>query len=259
MAGNRLANKVAIITGAASGIGEAIARRFGEEGARVVVNDISEEGGQVVKQINEAGGDGLFVRADIRSEENVIRLMAEVKQHYGSVDILVNNAGVTCTTNVVTADDEAWNRVMDLNLKSAWYCCKHAIPLMLEQHGGSIVSISSTHVTRTQKNHFPYHASKAGMLAMTQGICVDFGRQGIRANTISPGFIETPLAEAYMRSFPNREEKLQAMLKTHPVGRLGKPSDVASAAVFLASDEAGFIAGANLVIDGGRSVLQVFD
>ncbi|MDQ0875254.1 3-oxoacyl-[acyl-carrier protein] reductase [Paenibacillus sp. V4I3] len=255
----RLERKVAVITGAASGIGEAVARRFAEEGACVIVNDISEEGVRVVEEIVEAGGNALFVHADIRAENSVIALMEAAKTYFGALHILVNNAGVTCSANVVTADEAAWDHVMNLNLKSAWYCCKHAIPFMMEQGGGSIVNIGSTHVIRTQRNHFPYHSSKAGMLAMAQGICVDFGGQGIRANTISPGFIETPLAETYMQSYPNREQKRNAMLATHPVGRFGKPEDVANAAVFLASDEAGFIAGANLVVDGGRSVLQVFD
>ncbi|MBD0378624.1 SDR family NAD(P)-dependent oxidoreductase [Paenibacillus sedimenti] len=255
----RLDRKVAVITGAASGIGEAIAKRFAEEGASVMVNDISEEGERVVEEIGKAGGKAAFVRADIRIETNVIALMEAAKRHFGGLHILVNNAGVSCHTNVVTADDEVWEHVMNLNLKSAWYCCKHAIPIMMEHGGGSIINIGSTHVFRTQKGHFPYHSSKAGMLAMAQGICVDFSGRGIRANTISPGYIETPLAEKYLQSYPNREQKLGAMLATHPVGRFGKPSDVANAALFLASDEAGFIAGANLVVDGGRSVLQIFD
>lgn len=255
----RLKSKTAIVTGAGSGIGEAIARKFAAEGASVVVNDISDHGERVAFEIAQAGGTALFAKADIREEPGVKELMEAAKRRFGALHILVCNAGVTHSSNVVAADDAAWDYVMNSNLKTAWYCCKHAIPVMLEQGGGSIVGISSTHTARTQKNHFPYHASKAGMNAMMQGICVDFGGAGIRANTISPGYIETPLAEKYMQSFPNREEKRKAMLAAHPVGRFGKPEDVANAAVFLASDEAGFVAGANLVVDGGRSVLQVFD
>ena len=177
----RLERKVAVVTGAASGIGEAVARRFAEEGAYVIVNDISEEGARVVEDIKEAGGKALFVRADIRAENSVIALMEAAKTYFGALHILVNNAGVTCRTNVVTADELTWDHVMNLNLKSAWYCCKHAIPFMMEQGGGSIVNIGSTHVIRTQRNHFPYHSSKAGMLAMAQGICVDFGvRESVR-------------------------------------------------------------------------------
>lgn len=253
----RLGSKVAVVTGAASGIGEAIARRFAEEGASVIVNDISEEGERVVETIVNAGGKAAFLCADIRAESSVMMLMEAAKRHFGGLHILVNNAGVSCSANVVTADDDNWEHVMNLNLKSAWYCCKHAIPMMSEQ--GSIINIGSTHVFRTQKGHFPYHSSKAGMVAMAQGICVDFAGKGIRANTISPGYIETPLSEEYLQTFSNREQKLSAMLATHPVGRFGKPSDVANAALFLASDEAEFIAGANLVVDGGRSVLQTFD
>jgi len=149
--------------------------------------------------------------------------------------------------------------VMNINLKGAWYCCKHAIPLMIEGGGGSIVNISSTHVMRTQKNHFPYQSAKSGLHAMAMGICVDFGQYGIRANNVCPGFIWTPMAEAHMQMFPNREEKERIMLAAHPLGRFGTPDDVAAAALFLASDEAGYISGASLVVDGGRSAWQKAD
>lgn len=250
---------MAVVTGGASGIGEAVARRFAEEGASVVINDIAEGGERVAQEIVQVGGRCMFVHADIRAESSVMDLMEAAEGRFGALHILVNNAGVSGSGNVVASGEAEWDHVMNLNLKSAWYCCKHAIPIMLKHGGGSIVNIGSTHVFRTQKNHFPYHASKAGMLAMAQGICVDFGGQGIRANTVSPGYIETPMAENYLRAYPNREQKRSAMLAVHPLGRFGKPADVANAALFLASDEAAFIAGANLVVDGGRSVLQVFD
>jgi 3-oxoacyl-[acyl-carrier protein] reductase len=255
----RLHQKVAVITGAAGGIGKGIAMQFAKEGARVVINDVSDEGELVASEIHESGGNALFVKLDIRSEENVNQLMQTAKSHFGGLHVLVNNAGVTSTTTVVTADDAEFERVIGLNLKSVWYCCKHAIPMMIEQGGGNIVNISSTHVYRTQVNHFPYHSAKAGMHTMTHGICIDYGKYGIRANNICPGFIETPMAEKWLQSFPNREEKIKAMLASHPVGRFGKPEDVANAAVFLASDESGFISGATIVVDGGRSVLQRSD
>ena len=182
--------------------------------------------------------------------------MRSAYEQFGALHILVNNAGVSGGKSVVAAEDEDWDRIMDINLKGAWYCSKFAIPLMIESGGGSVVNIASTHAYRTQPNHFPYHSSKSGMIAMAYGICVDFGRQGIRANSICPGFIETPLAEAHMRQFPNREEKTKAMLATYPLGRFGQPEDVAAAAVFLASDDAAFISGTTLVVDGGRSAHQ---
>src|SRR5690606_34111039 len=135
--------------------------------------------------------------------------------------VLVNNAGVHGQANVLTADEETWRSIVELNLKSAWLCCKHAIPVMREGGGGSIVNIASTHAFRTQPNHFPYQVSKAGLIAMTLGICVDFGRDGIRANTLCPGFIMTPMAEAHLRRFPNREEKEAYMLASQPIPRFG--------------------------------------
>lgn len=252
----KLRNKTAVVTGAASGIGKAVALRFAAEGANVVAGDIAEAGRDVVREITEAGGSALFVRADLRRKTEAAALMDAAYDRYGALHALVNNAGVSGGKTVVAAEEEDWERIVDINLKGSWYCCKYAIPHMIASGGGSVVNIASTHAQRTQPNHFPYHSAKAGMIAMTYGICVDFGRQGIRANSICPGFIETPLAEAHMRQFPNRAEKTKAMLAAHPLGRFGRPEDVAAAAVFLASDDAAFISGATLVVDGGRSALQ---
>lgn len=257
MSGRRLERKTAVVTGAASGIGKAVALRFAEEGANVVVCDIAEEAGQeAVREITDSGGQGMFVRADLRRKAEAQALMEAAYGRFGSLHILVNNAGVSGGKSVVTAEDADWDRIMDINLKGAWYCSKYAIPYMIDCGGGSVVNIASTHAYRTQADHFPYHSSKAGMIAMAYGICVDFGGQGIRANSICPAFIETPLAELYMQKFPNREGKTQAMLATYPLGRFGRVEDVAAAAVFLASDEASFISGTTLVVDGGRSALQ---
>jgi len=255
----RLENKTAIVTGSASGIGLGIAEKYADEGANVVITDIVADGEVVAENICQAGGKAIFIQADLRSETEVRELMQQTIDTFGSLDILVNNAGVTCRTTVLTADDDEWDRVMNTNLKGAWYCCKHAIPLMIERGGGSIVNISSTHVTRTQWNHFPYHSAKAGLHAMTHGLTVDFGDQGIRANNICPGFIMTPMGEKWLNHFPDVEKKKQAMLAHHPVGRFGTPEDVAAVAVFLASDEASFISGSSIVVDGGRSALQRSD
>jgi len=255
----RLKGKTAIVTGAGSGIGRAIALRFAEEGARLVVNDIAAEGETTASDIRTRGGEAVFVQADLRVEDDARRLANAAVEAFGALHILVNNAGVTGATNVLTATEDEWERVMNTNLKGAWHCCKHAIPHMAACGGGSIVNISSTHAFRTQRNHFPYHAAKGGMQAMTLGICVDFGELGIRANNVCPGFIVTPMAEAHLRMFPNREAKEKAMLASHPLGRFGTPEDVANAALFLASDEARFISGTSLVVDGGRMAFQKAD
>lgn len=252
----RLANKIALVTGSGSGIGKAIAQRFAVEGAIVIVNDVDDSGYQTAKEIVSAGGNAVFRQADLRSSDQVRLLIEHIGKEFEGLDILVNNAGVTGSTNVATATDVEWEQVMGVNLKGAWYCCKYAIPLMIEGGGGSIVNISSTHVMRTQKNHFPYHSAKSGMHTMALGICVDFGQHGIRANNVCPGFIWTPMAEEHMQMFHNREEKEKVMLSTHPLGRFGTPEDVAAAALFLASDESKYISGASLVVDGGRSAWQ---
>lgn len=255
----KLSGKVAIVTGAGSGIGKAIAIQFAKEGAQVIINDYTENGLKVLKEIEDTGGQAIFYQADVRLEKDIKHMMNDVKESFGKIDILVNNAGLSKGKNLVDTSDVEWDKIMDTNLKGAWYCCKHAIPIMIEGGGGSILNIASTHVYRTQQNHFPYQSAKAGMLAMTNGICVDFGSHGIRANSICPGFIETPLAEEHLQQFPNRLEKEKAMLATHPVGRFGKPEDIAYAATFLSSEEASFICGAALIIDGGRSIYQKAD
>lgn len=255
----RLEGRTAIVTGAGSGIGRAIALRFAEAGARVIVNDRQESGAQTARAIAEAGGQARFVQADLREEGQVRELVEAAEREWGGLHVLVNNAGVRGSANVVTATDDDWQTIMDTNLKGAWYACKHAIPAMMRAGGGSIVNISSTHVMRTQPDHFPYHAAKGGMQSMTLGIAVDYGPHGIRANNLCPGFILTPMAEQFFRTFPDPAGKEAAMLSAHPVGRFGTPDDVAHAALFLASDEAGFISGASIVVDGGRSAYQKSD
>lgn len=252
----RLRGKVAIITGAARGIGRAIALKFAEEGADLILGDVEASAEEVVTAVRRLGRSAHFLQGDLRDEGACRALADAAKERFGKLDVLVNNAGVHGQANVITAGEEEWRSVMELNLKSAWLCCKHAIPVMREGGGGSIVNIASTHAFRTQPNHFPYQVSKAGMAAMTLGICVDFGRDGIRANTLCPGFIMTPMAEAHLQRFPDRAAKEAYMLASQPIARFGVPEDVANAAAFLASDEAGFISGATLVVDGGRAALQ---
>jgi 3-oxoacyl-[acyl-carrier protein] reductase len=255
----KLLNRTVIVTGAASGIGQGIAFEFANEGAQVVVVDLSEKGLDTVKEIQQRGGKAMFIQTDIRNEQEVNHMGQIVKQNYGKIDILINNAGVSIRKNVVDAGELDWNVTMDTNLKGAWLCCKVLIPMMIENGGGNIINISSTHSYRTQPNHFPYQSAKAGMIAMTNGICVDFGGKGIRANSISPGFIETPLATEYINEFPDSEKKVEALISMHPCQRLGRPEDVARTAVFLASDDSSYIYGANIIVDGGRSVFQKSD
>ena len=259
MSAGRLSGKTVVVTGAGSGIGRAIALHCAKEGASVVVGDVAETGEATASAIRDTGGRAWSVQGDLREEAAAHTLMQFAQEQGGGLHGLVCNAGVTGTTNVVTATDEDWERIMSINLKGAWYCAKHAIPYMTEAGGGSVVNISSTHATRTQFNHFPYQAAKGGMQAMTLGICVDYGGQGIRVNNLVPGFVMTPLARRFLDGYDDPAAKEQRMLKAHPLGRLGTPEDIAAAAIFLLSDDASFISGTSLVVDGGRSAYQQSD
>jgi NAD(P)-dependent dehydrogenase (short-subunit alcohol dehydrogenase family) len=182
-------------------------------------------------------------------------LVEEALKQFGGLNILVNCAGISMLRNAVTATEEEWDRCMDVNLRGAWFSSKAAIRPMIAQGGGSIVNIASTHAFRTQPNHFPYQSAKAGMIAMGLSMSVDFGGHGIRVNNICPGLIATTLADEEWEQYSDPEQARSRILEIHPLGRIGKPEDVANAALFLASDEADFVTGINLVVDGGRSAV----
>lgn len=252
----RLEGKTAIITGGSSGIGKAIAVRFSQEGARVVLGDIDAENGQrVAEELTQGGGSATFRRTDVRNEKDCSSLVEEALGRFGGLDILINCAGIPTRRNAVTATQEEWDRCMEVNLRGAWFCSKAAIRLMSAQGGGSIVNIASTHAFRTQPNHFPYQSTKAGMIAMGLSMSVDFGEHGIRVNNICPGLIATARADEEWEQYPDPEQARRRVLEIHPLGRIGRPEDVANAALFLASEEADFITGTNLVVDGGRSAV----
>jgi NAD(P)-dependent dehydrogenase (short-subunit alcohol dehydrogenase family) len=249
----RLSNKVAIITGSGSGIGQAEALLFAGEGAKVIVNDINEENGlKTVASIKDQGGEARFFRADVSQASEVEGLITFAIATYGGLKVLVNNAGVGFirkgdgpTTETI---EEIWDKVVDINLKGTFLCSKYAIPRMIDSGGGSIVNTSSVAAIRGAVSN-AYASAKAGVIALTKSIALAYGKNNIRANAICPGHTMTPLQ---IDIAPTQEER-DRLAAQIPVGRLAKPVEIAYAALFLASEEASFVNGAVLVVDGGQS------
>jgi cyclopentanol dehydrogenase len=246
----RLENKVALISGGARGMGAVEAKLFAEEGAKVIIGDMLEdEGRKVEAEINEAGGECVFVSLDVSSEEAWQNAVNEAVSRYGKLDILVNNAGIYRAHNVEETTAEEWDQVMDINAKGVFLGTKHAIPAMREAGGGSIVNISSVAGLVGSRATSAYNASKGAVRLLTKSTAIQYASDGIRANSVHPGTIETPMTEGFLADPTMRQDRMDRT----PIGRLGKPEDVAYGALFLASDEASFMTGSELVIDGGRT------
>jgi NAD(P)-dependent dehydrogenase (short-subunit alcohol dehydrogenase family) len=237
---SRLQDKVAVITGAAGGIGSVTARRFAEEGARVVGVDLRE---------HEVGE--LHLTCDLTDEQQVKDLYQQVRDHYGTIDVLFNNAGISPTDDdsILVTESDAWDRVQAANLKSVYYCCHFGIPHLLQSGGGSVINVASfVAIMGSATSQISYTASKGAVLAMTREMGVEFAKQGVRVNSICPGPVTTPLL---MELYANDPERAQRRLVHVPMGRFGEAVEIANGVVFLASDESSFMTGNQLVIDGG--------
>jgi 3(or 17)beta-hydroxysteroid dehydrogenase len=249
----RLQGKVALITGAAHGMGEAEAKMFAKEGAKVVVADVDEaEGQQVVSGIAEVGGDALFVRLDVTREEDWRQAVDTTVARFGKLDILVNNAGISGSSGVDLLSAEAWDRVMEVNAKGVFLGLKYTIPAMQKTGSGSIVNISSISGFVGQDYiHMAYNASKGAVRLMTKSAAVQYAKEGIRVNSVHPG-VMPPMRTS--RVTANAEQR-QRMLAQVPMGREGRREEVGYAVLFLASDEASYITGTEVVVDGGYLAL----
>jgi NAD(P)-dependent dehydrogenase (short-subunit alcohol dehydrogenase family) len=245
----RLDGKVAVITGAASGIGRASARRFAAEGAHVVVADLADDHGKTLA--DEI--DGLFVHADVTSADDVQAMYAAAADRFGGVDVLFNNAGISPPDDdsILETELDAWRRVQEVNLTSVYLCCRYGIPHLLARGGGSVVNTASfVAVMGAATSQISYTASKGGVLAMSRELGVQFARQGVRVNALCPGPVNTPLLQELFAADPERAAR---RLVHVPMGRFAEPEEIAAAACFLASDDASFITASTFLVDGGIS------
>jgi NAD(P)-dependent dehydrogenase (short-subunit alcohol dehydrogenase family) len=251
----RVEGKVAVVTGGASGIGRAAAQALAAEGARVGIADIDQAGGErVAARIREAGRDGFFRRTDVRSLAEVEAVVAEAADRHGRLDVLVNNAAVAVPGSAGEMAEQDWARVLDVNLSGVWRGMRAAIPRMLAQGGGSIVNLSSVQGHVGFVGWAAYAAAKGGIDALTRQAAVEYAPLGIRVNAIVPGTIMTEMNETIMRSSADGDAVMAGWVAMHPIGRIGQPAEVAAAIVFLASDDASFITGESLRVDGGMVV-----
>jgi NAD(P)-dependent dehydrogenase (short-subunit alcohol dehydrogenase family) len=249
---NALSNKVAIITGGASGIGRATAVLFAKEGAAVAILDINAEQGQsAVAEIEAAGGKAIFAVCNVARAEDCRKAVEQTVAAFGGVDILFNNAGIIRRANVLSTTEEEWDRVMAVNVKSIFLMSKYAIPYMEKAGGGSIINTSSGWGLKGGGNAVSYCASKGAVTNMTRALAIDHGKQNIRVNAICPGDTDTPMLRNEARQLGEVEEKFLAESAQRPLGRYAQPIEIAQAVLYLASEASSYVTGTALVVDGG--------
>ncbi|MEH7453172.1 SDR family NAD(P)-dependent oxidoreductase [Gottfriedia acidiceleris] len=245
----RLKDKVAVITGGGSGIGRATAIRFAKEGAKIVIADINEVTGEetlgIIKELNE---EAIFIKTNVGESKSIQNLMKRAVEHFGRIDILFNNAGIgNSEVRSVDLAEEEWDQVIDVNLKSVFLGIKYAIPELKKSGNGVIINTASLLGLKGRKYVSAYNASKGGVVLLTQNAALEYGKYNIRVNAIAPGIIDTNI----IKDWKNDERKWPILSRANALGRIGTPEEIASAALFLASDEASFVTGATLSVDGG--------
>ena len=248
----RLPNKSAFVTGAGQGIGRGIAEQLAANGASVTIAEINEAAGQsTADQLSQAGHQAQFVKVDIRCEDDIVAGIEAHMKRFRKLDILVNNAGANQHYDASQMSVDEWEKSMSLNLRGAWLCSKHALPIMAAQQSGVIVNIASVHATMTAYNFFPYNVAKSGLLGLTRSLALDWGQHNIRAVAVSPGWVRTQPAIDYFEQADDPAAEEQRVRNLHPLKRIGEPENIGALVAFLASDEASYITGTEIVIDGG--------
>jgi NAD(P)-dependent dehydrogenase (short-subunit alcohol dehydrogenase family) len=248
----KLQDRVAVITGAGSGIGQAMALLFAREGARVLAADVNGAAAEATAgMVTDAGGTATSFTVDVIDSQQVQAMIEQARGVYGRIDLLCNNAGIGSTTDVVACEPDEWDRVMTVNVKSVYLGCKYAIPHMIEQGGGVIINTASVAGMVGIVKRAAYCASKGAVIALTRQMAIEYVKQNIRVNCLCPGTVDSPWVERLLQQTDDRVAARQALEARQPMGRLGTPQEVAAAALYLASDDAAFITGTGLVIDGG--------
>jgi NAD(P)-dependent dehydrogenase (short-subunit alcohol dehydrogenase family) len=249
----RIEGKVALVTGGASGLGEAIVRRFVAEGAKVVIADIDAAQGEALAA--ELGDAASFVRLDVTSEPAWLEALAETGQRHGHLDILVNNAGITTLGSIEALSLDGFRNMLDIDLIGVFLGCKHAIPLM-KGRNGSVINMASMCGIRANADLVGYNAAKAAVTMLTKSVALHYAREGygMRCNSVHPGATHTPILDKVMAQAPDPQALYAGWVSGHPVGRLGKPEEIAAVCLYLATDESGFATGGEFVVDGGSSL-----
>ncbi|WP_322032012.1 SDR family oxidoreductase [Paraburkholderia sp. J76] len=256
---NRLAGKVALVTGAGRGIGAAIARAFAAEGAAVVLAELDgAAAAATAREIANAceGAQTLAVQTDVTQSASLRAAVEEAQRTFGPVDVLVNNAGINVFADPLTMTDDDWRRCFAVDLDGVWNGCRAVLPGMVERSAGSIINIASTHAFQIIPGCFPYPVAKHGVIGLTRALGIEYAPRNVRVNAIAPGYIETQLTHDWWNAQPDPEAARKATLELPPMKRIGRPEEVAMTAVFLASDEAPFINASCITIDGGRTALH---
>jgi NAD(P)-dependent dehydrogenase (short-subunit alcohol dehydrogenase family) len=251
----RFKEKVVLITGAGVGIGRAAAVRFGQEGAKVAVNSLTPAHGlETLRLLKEAGGQGVYIQGDVSKDADARRMVQETVKTFGRLDILVNNAGIVIPGRVDNMSEEDWDRTVAVNLKGVFLASRYAIPEMRKVGGGVIVHNASVVAIKGVKERAAYTASKGGVWALTKAMAADYITENIRVNCVCPGTIHTPSLERRIQAFPDPEKARIDFIARQPMGRLGKDEEIAAAILFAASDEAAFMNGATIAVDGGMTI-----